>query len=60
MFLAVITWCPYDRDARNGLALASFHLGWYQEAEMYWKDVLMQDGDNQVARRGLKEIRRRG
>jgi Flp pilus assembly protein TadD len=55
-FAAVVYWCPLDLEARNALALASYHLGDAGEARRQWEHVRRQRPEDPVASGGLAAL----
>jgi hypothetical protein len=56
LFAAVVHWCPFDWEARNALALASFELGDDAAARHHWSVVLDRRPRDPVATRGLERL----
>jgi hypothetical protein len=56
LFAAVVHWCPFDWEARNALALASFELGDDVAARHHWNVVLDRRPYDPVATRGLEQL----
>lgn len=60
MFAAVVYWCPFDVEARNALAFASFLLDDREAAGRHWTEVLAQRPNDAFAAAGLARLEMAG
>jgi TolA-binding protein len=56
LFVAVVYWCPGDREARNALASACLAQEDRMEATKQWREVLQRFPSDPLATQGLEQL----